>query len=343
MYPVHECVDFDQYMGDHLPWLFSDAVFFHTTLMGVFSMKCVIYNQPPCEAMYYHHRKALKLLNERLSSPQALQWESTAWIIQSLALMGGLHDDFSATHTHLAGLKRIIELKGGSGFLRERPKLHFKVENLDLLSCLWSGNRPTLFVEPSSWAAIFRDDHDDWGTLVHLDHAIFDPRLVSTYNDLQRLSILIHGLLENTQRLDALRFQSMLHSVQSRLIHLEQTLTAGPSLYMCLGMLAFSTTAFSFPGKRVAYPYLVSRLHQALQQPTPSQLGCDDLLFWLAIISRMMVAGPEKSCVGDLLRGVHHPALKWEEARIRLLSVMWIGPLQDELGKQSFFDVISCL
>ena len=54
--------------------------------------------------------------------------EAVLFVVINLAILAAVYGDWEAAAAHFAGLRKIVQLRGGMGFLLTRPKLHFKLD-----------------------------------------------------------------------------------------------------------------------------------------------------------------------------------------------------------------------
>jgi hypothetical protein len=128
--PLSYCVDFPSIETSCFEWLFRDSSFLNALLLTGSAMNdfgLCGRPQPGTKTYKYLHRTIL-LLNEKLGEQDAHTNDSTLYVVVTLALLGGVFGDWQAAIAHLAGLRRIVELRGGLKYLEQRPKLHFKLD-----------------------------------------------------------------------------------------------------------------------------------------------------------------------------------------------------------------------
>ncbi|KAF2024508.1 hypothetical protein EK21DRAFT_78556 [Setomelanomma holmii] len=152
--PLDRCVDFDTFENVSFQWFFLDAAFLHSVLFATYAVDDLIspdWNGQPREKTLFHLRKTLKLLSQKVAAPGAHKDEASLNIVVQLGLVAACFGDWCAAIAHLTGLHKIISLRGGRDFLRTRPKLHFKIDRLDLAYSLSSGQKPFFQDAATSW------------------------------------------------------------------------------------------------------------------------------------------------------------------------------------------------
>ncbi|KAH7082862.1 hypothetical protein BKA63DRAFT_460730 [Paraphoma chrysanthemicola] len=147
MTPLDRCVDFDPFEKVTFQWVFSDAAFLHCVLYATHAVDDFLapgWNGQPGEKTIFHLRQTLRLLNKKIAGSDIHKDEAALNIVVQLGFLAACFGDWCAAIAHFSGLYKIIELRGGQSFLRTRPKLHFKIDRLDLAYSLSSGKR-TMF------------------------------------------------------------------------------------------------------------------------------------------------------------------------------------------------------
>ena len=128
IYPLKLCIELDEPTSDFFQWLLRDVAFLHSVLLATCAFDDISKGQPLAKATRFHLQRTLSLLNKKLSEREACCNDLTIYIVITLALMASLFGEHAAAETHLAGLHQIIELAGGLGKLRQKPKLHFTID-----------------------------------------------------------------------------------------------------------------------------------------------------------------------------------------------------------------------
>ncbi|KAM5358278.1 hypothetical protein ACJZ2D_015436 [Fusarium nematophilum] len=321
IHPVEVCVDFDLYKTDRSAWPLDDHAFLSTVLLSTSALRDYALQQSPTTATRFHLVMTLSLLNDKLSFSNAHLLDSNIYLTLCLAVMAGIFGDGPATAAHLSGLHKMVALRGGSEYFKRQPKLQHKLESLDLLWCLSFGGEPQFLRGPVCWEPCFHSDVD-------IPLELFDSRLSAVFCDVRHLVALVNAHHEQKTRLSAELFQPALSSCQTRLLLLKDSLDP-LSQWLCLGILAFLTTMFRLPGRKLQYPHLASQLHRSCETTDARPQA---LLFWFLIVSAVAV----EPWLHGTWKRIVNPDLSWDDARVRLQRVMWIGCIQDELGRQAF-------
>lgn len=130
MSPLEHCVHFPVVETGCFDWLFRDAAFLHALLLTSSMMTDFANSMPqqPGRKTYFHLRKTIALLNDKIGEQDAHKKDSTLYVVVTLAMMAAVFGDWPAASAHIAGLRSIVKLRGGIRYLKSRPKLHFKLD-----------------------------------------------------------------------------------------------------------------------------------------------------------------------------------------------------------------------
>ncbi|KAJ5502158.1 hypothetical protein N7463_005032 [Penicillium fimorum] len=353
-YPLVEiAVEFNDDVGLGSIWPSFDKSFLHTILFINSAVNDWVQNQSLAKSSQFHLGRTLTLLNKKLTTGASHLDDMTIYTVMLLAIFSSISGDYDAGNAHMAGLQRLIEMRGSHGYLWVNPITQFKIECLDLMWCLTAGGAPRFLKGPVSWDPAFTrpSPSADTELSLALPRAFTDLRLIIAFQDLQRLTELINVHADSNMRLNTSEFQPVLSSIQTRLLHLKDLLVDMPGEWLCLGMLAFLATMFRVPGRQVAYEHLADRLRRACRALVPSESssisqsmsapmsknsGLQSVLRWLAIVCGMTVFGTSERWLRELWAGIAEPNLLWAGTRTELKRVMWIGCIHDERGRRIF-------
>ena len=211
--------------------------------------------------------------------------------------------------------------------------------SLDLSFSLNTGEQPRFFTDPVSWTPTFdglpfvqpASGRSPSSGLRFLDD-LEDHRLVVIFRDLQYFVMLLNTALVSKRRMRDTEFQNFICAIQYRLLQLQGTLDDIIGECFRLGMLAFLTTTFQIPGKKVRYPYLTSRFREcctAMEADTPQ---LQELKLWLLMVGSISVFSADE----QWLRERWPPGWVWSKARQRLQEILWINAIHHEPGRHAF-------
>jgi hypothetical protein len=255
-----------------------------------------------------------------------------------------MFEEHGVTSTHIRGLQEIVRLRGGYKFLKSFPKIHFKIERqvvlrlrfteapliyprLDLSRSLCTGESPLFYIGPVSWEPFFRGTHP-----IHLDFqeteglaldGIVSPKLAIIYRDLRALTDLINTKNVTASPVSIELFQSVIHSVQSRLWALQDGFQDDVQECLRLGMLGMLTTTFRLPGRQVPYTHLANQMRQHLRRVHAYTQLSKEIIFWALIMSIIAMFEVE-DWMRDVWRRVAKKETSWEDAKARLEGVLWM-------------------
>lgn len=135
-------VDFTHLKGTMYPiarYAFSDAAdayWFHGTQIDLACLDSVLFTTTifydtltgqNSESTKYHSYRAIRELNKQLADSETALSDTTTTVFMAMALIAACSGDLESAHIHIAGLKRIIDLRGGITAYRSRPLLQAKL------------------------------------------------------------------------------------------------------------------------------------------------------------------------------------------------------------------------
>ncbi|PVH71671.1 hypothetical protein DL98DRAFT_434740 [Cadophora sp. DSE1049] len=188
--PLDRCVEFDCLDSDSFELFLSDNAFLHSVMCASFAINDILnsqWNGKPGPQTLFHLRNALSLLQVKLRDKNVHQDESVLQVVLNLALLAGAFGEWPAAGTHFKGLHKLVQMRGHLEFLKGRPKLHFKLDRIDLARTLTTGRRP-LFLDPAvSWDPIIPSPYLTLPAELYQPSPDWHPRLVNIFQDFQYL------------------------------------------------------------------------------------------------------------------------------------------------------------
>lgn len=339
--PLDRAVDFDSLESDSFEWLFKDASFLHSVLCASYAVSDLLYPQwdgRPGQKTLTHLRKTLLLLQEKMSSvPNVYEDESVLVVVQNLALLSAVFGDWEAAAAHFKGLKKIVELRGNLDFLASRPKLHFKLDRIDLAYSLSSGKQP-FFLHPSvKWDCTIPPPYLPLPADLYFPPMEWDWRLANVFRDFQHLALRINRNSLKRARHDPACFQAVLTSLQSRLIHLRSHLSSPVEELVRLTMLAFLTTTFKAPGRKIPYGWVSEQLEMVYKESLVWIQSDLTLRLWVLVTAGFTVSAPDAIWLKEAWGEVSAETIgSWENVRAHLLRVMFIELIHEKPGMWAF-------
>lgn len=130
-------------------------------------------------------------------------------------------------------------------------------------------------------------------------------------------------------------FQNASHSIQSRLLGLQDMLESGVAECLRLGMLAVLTTTFRLPVRKMRHAYLASQLRSVFQNVGPVISGSNPILSWVLMMSVIAVFDVGEPWIPVVWKAVARRA-SWCETRWGFQRLIWIACIHDEPGQKAF-------
>jgi hypothetical protein len=211
---------------------------------------------------------------------------------------------------------------------------------IDLACALSSGTRPFFAPNAIRWDPLFpRDEvasHSSTGMLSM--NGRVEEKLAFVFHDLQYLTYAINANVRKHTRWESSSFQHIVNSIQSRLLQLPSTAEQPLSECLRLGMLAFLTTTFAIPGRKIPYTFLATRLQHLFHSSRHEALDAHPTVrLWALVVSAISVLNIEQDWVLEAWRKYGLASgMSWEDTRVRLSSVLWIECVHDEAGRKIF-------
>lgn len=177
------------------------------------------------------------------------------------------------------------------------------------------------------------------------EYGLSDPQIVPIFVEMRHYSSLINAAHGTGQRLSTEGYHTAVCSFQYRLLQLHGCLEDTLSECVRLTLLAFLITTFQTPGIRAKYPYLADCLRKSfVAVPINEGHGFRELMRWILIVGAVSVFDieDERWMVQRWEDTVNGEDMTWEEARAGLRDIMWIDPLQDQLGRTAFEELNRC-
>ncbi|KAE9570553.1 hypothetical protein CGMCC3_g13368 [Colletotrichum fructicola] len=349
MYPVEWCVRFDASKTPWFHWLLVDPAYLHSVLFTVAMLHDWLLGSKRSKKTNYHICKSLTYLNENIASKEMAIADSTVATIVTMSMVAEMFGDHAASAAHVAGLRQIVKLRGGIESFRHNLQLFAKICRVDIGWSLITGESPVYFSDNLSYEPAFASilgpspggvTPSQGPSPMRNFVESLDLRLGYIFQDLQDFSSMVK-ILFRTQKIDPIKFQQLMTSIQYRLLYLElDDGTMAESLR--LAMLGFIATLYlHILGARLRFVWLSNRLRETLQAVDLSRAQTPSsrlLLAWILVIGSTAVFDdnddvwllPKLSSLRNSL------AQTWPKAKGNLAKVMWIDNIHDAKGVKVF-------
>jgi hypothetical protein len=128
-------------------------------------------------------------------------------------------------------------------------------------------------------------------------------------------------------------FQGGLSSIQSRLSYLGKFLQDPLERLIHLTMLAFMTTTFKIPGRKVRYKWLLQQLQDTYKEVGSSLYSLDEsVVLWVLVTTAFTVAGAQTRWIQEAWEGTYVEP-NWTTVKNHLMRVIWIEIMHDQAGE----------
>ncbi|PSN67062.1 hypothetical protein BS50DRAFT_676703 [Corynespora cassiicola Philippines] len=340
--PLESCIDFGLAEMNAFELSLGDSAFLHALLLVSSALGDYALDKKELGSTARSYlRETLNSLNDMLSSGNAHRRTSVIYIVMSLALLAALFDDRDAATAHISGMSQIIQLRGGHRYLHRIPKLHFKIDRLDLSWSLVTGQHARFVPSTLDWSPVFPLPGRLPSNIIDLSAIdnTMDTRLVTAYQDLNYLSVLISHHINTSSLWDGATFQTALSSIQYRLLKLEKELEDDLAQCFCLAMLAYIAVSFRIPRRETVFQYLAEKLRSTIEAFDDLPLGPERVRLesWILIVGSVTTLKSSDKWVVKRWETVS-PYLHadWDKARLEFKKVMWINSAHDKSAKVVF-------
>ncbi|CAM1500427.1 Fc.00g095890.m01.CDS01 [Cosmosporella sp. VM-42] len=358
MYPAEWCFEFDRTKVCWFRWLLHDAAYLHSVLFMVSAFQDLMDLRMAGTGRHetwdlnfsphtqYRLRKTIQLLQERIQDHEQQLSDTTTAIIMTLAMMADASGDVEACQMHVAGLKKLVRMRGGLQGFEDNRQMQIKICRVDLGWSIKNGTQPDFYDGAISWEPFLdkviqnNPPYPDQptSTVVQNSMATWGFKLRNVFSDLRDFSRMANTLIPRShQKLQPELFQEMTLSFQYRLLLLDYSVDEDPvKEAIRLGLLAYETTIFlQIPGVKLDSPLFGDRLRAAIESVIVSSPGVAELKLWLLFVGAIIVFDFKEPWLLESIRELTREQT-WEVVRQRMKAVMWIDIVHDGPGQQAF-------
>ncbi|KAH6958214.1 hypothetical protein DER45DRAFT_213491 [Fusarium avenaceum] len=351
LYPSEICLQVDETKSSWTTNLLVDQVYFHSVIFSTEAYFDMILGRKQGCLSQFHFSKTLRLLQERLSNPQDSKAisDATIMVVVTLGLVAELIGDRAAAESHVAGMAKIVDLRGGLEMLRyDNPRLPAKVCRVDLGLALRFGCRPVFFNNDMSWNPYISSQGLTRGmkkankrnSKVAAFIKTLDPRLSNVWRDLEEFSTLSNLASQTGRKLQPNTFSEIMVSILYRLLALSYPSSPVENA-LRLGMMACTAAIFfRWREMKQRQAFLDDSFREALYELMKAEVRPPDaVLLWLLVLWKITVSDDSRHDVFsewtfEVLRGLE--VKSWDGVRDVLKTVVWIDCLFDVSGRRVF-------
>lgn len=127
MYPIELCLEFDYRGSIWFQYLQMDPIYLHSTLWTAQAYFDWIKGHGSSLASMYHETNTLHLLQKRVTDSRMATTDITISVVVTLVMMTILLGNHEASRKHMAGLHKMVNIRGGLYVFKENPQLQLKV------------------------------------------------------------------------------------------------------------------------------------------------------------------------------------------------------------------------
>ncbi|KAG9254838.1 uncharacterized protein F5Z01DRAFT_98501 [Emericellopsis atlantica] len=350
IYPKDVCYILVELDATWLAHMISDPVYFNAVAFatqGYFEV--VSHGHLTAKPLLYLTR-TLQLLRQRLDSPDnpGVNANSTMMTIVLLALVSEEIEPGENIANHLAGLEKLVGLRGGLSRVRSQgEELWTKVCRMDIVVAIRFDTKPRFFRDTMSWSSYLlknqlkerRPDANAEELAQYISAKNTD--LGNVWLDCKIFCDLANLAHQSGNLMRSEDFAEIMLSILYRLLHHSRMADVVQET-LRLGMLAYITsiylgeTSIGIDQRRHLMHLFTSSLTklEVNVETIPAPLG-----FWLLFIWHTLTSPPDAAAHLDawLARLAEQLDVDdWEEARTLLKASLWINVLHDHMGKRVF-------
>ncbi|WDK12698.1 hypothetical protein CGRA01v4_03978 [Colletotrichum graminicola] len=288
--------------------------------------------------------QAFALVNQRLSGPESTS-DQTIALVCMLVCQESIRGDLERYRTHLLGLTRMVELRGGIHVLEEKDDVVHKIFRADIQYALHA-ETPPLYGYDSMPQRIVQHISQAGASLQRPLAAIFctaEPSTRHMVHELDDISIVLSSC-GNKWKLTAHEFSATILSLGYRLLRVRDHGSRGPDATQdacLLGVMCFYSSLLLQLGRQRHLVYaklscqLKTSLHGLLYGYHHPYLR--STIMWLLMVGSISVFEKEDDVwlLPALARVSGSTDLgSWEEICKRLMEYPWIGSVHDGQGER---------
>ncbi|KAI0545266.1 hypothetical protein F4679DRAFT_482620 [Xylaria curta] len=331
---------------------FYNEAYFHCTIAMASACAAFLtedsYHSP---LALYHMSQAYRLINQKLSSDEALS-DSTMAVVASINIYDRLYGDPKKAMVHLNGVTRMVALKGG---VRELAKRNFiiaeKVFRSDIELALHCGSKPKFSSEDvprhlilmNSWDRLEPRRLEEAELLESVLHQSVCVDLRQVVLDFLRLSHILNQANHGHNKLDPAAYQSTLVYVGYQLLEMKgpghnSKIDTNFDILVRLAMIGFHNTfCFGLGRKLIIFPPLMEQFTSVAQSIYETNRARQMVVFWALLMGKIssLTTGDETWLVGNLKILASDLGLRtWPEVSNALQAFPWVKATHELQGER---------
>ncbi|KAI1751666.1 hypothetical protein F4782DRAFT_503742 [Xylaria castorea] len=331
---------------------FHNEAYFHCTVALASACAAFLtedsYHSP---LALYHMSQAYRLINQKLSSNEALS-DTTMAVVASINIYDRLYGDPKKAMVHLNGVARMVALKGG---VRELAKRSFiiaeKVFRSDIELALHCGSKPKFSSEDVPRHLILMNSWDRLEPRRLEEAELFESVLCQSVCidlrevvlDFLRLSHILNQANHGHNKLDPAAYQSTLVYVGYRLLetkrpHYDSKVNANFDILVRLAMIGFHNTfCFGLDRKFIIFPPVMEQFTLAARAICENNRPRQMVVFWALLMGKIssLITGDETWLIASLktlAKGLEFRT--WPEVSNALQAFPWVKATHEAEGEK---------
>ncbi|KAI0479665.1 hypothetical protein F4859DRAFT_444171 [Xylaria cf. heliscus] len=339
---------------------FYNEAYFHCTI-AMASACAAFLTGDSCHSplALYHMSQAYRLINQQLSSKEALS-DATIAVVAAINIYDRLYGDPQKAMVHLNGVAQMVELRGGIGVLAKRnPVIAEKVFRCDIELALHCGSNtkfssddvPRHFVLVHSRDCLVPRKLEE----AELFESVLSQSVCVTLRevvfDFLRFShILNQATYGDNNKLDPATYQSTLMYVGYRLLETQcprhdSEVDTNFDTLVRLAMAGFyNTFCFGLDRKLMTFPPLIKQFTSVAQTICESDRSRQMVVFWALLMGNIssLITGDDAWLVANLKTLANDLELRtWSEVSNALRTFPWVKATHEAPGQKLWNKVLT--
>ncbi|TRX95173.1 hypothetical protein FHL15_003865 [Xylaria flabelliformis] len=330
-------------------WMWYQLTFYNEASMASACAAFLTEDSYHSPLALYHMSQAYRLINQELSSNEALS-DTTMAVVASINIYDRLYGDPKKAMVHLNGVTRMVALKGGA---RRLDRVLTPSRRSDIELALHCGSKPKFSSEDvprhlilmNSWDGLEprRLEEAELFRSVLPQSVCIDLREVVL--DCLRLSRILNQANHGHNKLDPAAYQSTLVYVGYRLLETnprqDSKIDTNFDILVRLAMIGFHNTfCFGLGRKLVVFPPVIEQFTSAARAIYETNRARQMVVFWALLMGKIssLTTGDETWLVANLKTLADDLELRtWSEVSNALQAFPWVKATH-EAQAEKFWD-----
>ncbi|PCH06343.1 Hypothetical protein PENO1_017810 [Penicillium occitanis (nom. inval.)] len=296
-FPLERCFDFNVKDRSMFEPLTFDPAYLNAVMFGAQTYLDLVSGQHSSKLSSVQMLKTIQLLRNRLLSISNGNEQTssisnpTILVVLTLAHVAHLTGDHIAAELHLAGLCKIINLRGGIAAFQNAPKLLTELLRCDISIAIQKGTKPVFDFNQPLQPLIYLPQTRSYGKDQYTN-LITDKKLAESWDTLSNFCHLVNSAADKNIKLSDQILLNTMGSVMYALLGMNFSTTNPINEAIRLGILAFCSHIFlERRGIRLPNGYLRENYRSACFEDVPRDNASSSRWFslWFLMIGKISI------------------------------------------------------